>query len=238
MYAWPALSAAASLFFTAQTKRDMFQVQFITHFTDSISYSDSVRIALEGGCRWIQLRMKHATEAEIRETAGKVLPLCRQYGATLILDDHVELVRETGADGVHLGLTDMPVAEARKILPKGQYIIGGTANTLGDIRRHAASGADYIGCGPLRFTTTKDRDKLAPVIGVDGYRRIMEGMRLEGISLPVVGIGGVTAGDIPELAGTGLSGIALSGSILHAADPVQEMRRVMDIAASVTMERK
>ena len=112
-----------------------FQVQFITHFTETISYLDSVRIALEGGCRWIQLRMKHATEAEVRETAGKALPLCRQYGATLILDDHVELVRETGADGVHLGLTDMPVAEARKILPKEQYIIGGTANTLDDIRR-------------------------------------------------------------------------------------------------------
>ena len=120
-----------------------FQVQFITHFTETISYLDSVRIALEGGCRWIQLRMKHATEAEVRETAGKALPLCRQYGATLILDDHVELVRETGADGVHLGLTDMPVAEARKILPKEQYIIGGTANTLehnpaggGHRRRH------------------------------------------------------------------------------------------------------
>ena len=148
-----------------------FQVQFITHFTEHISYLYSARIALEGGCRWIQLRMKHATEAEVRETAGKVLALCRQYGATLILDDHAELVRETGADGVHLGLTDMPVAEARKILPKEQYIIGGTANTLDDIRLHARAGADYIGCGPLRFTTTKDKDKLAPVLAGGGHRR-------------------------------------------------------------------
>ena len=204
-----------------------FQVQFITHFTETISYLDSVRIALEGGCRWIQLRMKHATEAEVRETAGKALPLCRQYGATLILDDHVELVRETGADGVHLGLTDMPVAEARKILPKEQYIIGGTANTLDDI---------YIGCGPLRFTTTKDKDKLAPVLGIDGYRRLMDGMRREGLALPVVGIGGVTAEDMPALAEAGLSGIALSGSILRAEDPVAEMRKVMDIAASIASD--
>ena len=89
-----------------------FQVQFITHFTETISYLDSVRIALEGGCRWIQLRMKDAPEDEVRVAAGKALSLCRQYGATLILDDRVELVRETGADGVHLGLTDMPVTEA------------------------------------------------------------------------------------------------------------------------------
>ena len=82
-----------------------FQVQFITHFTETVSYLDSVRIALEGGCRWIQLRMKDAPEDEVRAAAGKVLPLCRQYGAVLILDDRVELVRECGADGVHLGLT-------------------------------------------------------------------------------------------------------------------------------------
>ena len=139
---------------------------------EAVSYLDSVRIALEGGCRWIQLRMKDAPEDEVRAAAGKALPLCRQYGATLILDDRVELVRETGADGVHLGLTDMPVAEARRILPRGQYIIGGTANTLEDIRMHAASGADYIGCGPFRFTTTKDPARLAPTLGLEGYRSL------------------------------------------------------------------
>ncbi|HIZ86189.1 MAG TPA: thiamine phosphate synthase [Candidatus Coprenecus stercoravium] len=210
-----------------------FQVQFISHFTDSISYLDSIRIALEGGCRWIQLRMKHASPEQVRSTAAQALPLCRRYGAVLILDDHVELVRETGADGVHLGLTDMPVAEARKLLPGGQFIIGGTANTLADIRLHAASGADYIGCGPLRFTTTKDKDKLAPVLGIEGYRSVIDGMRRESLTLPVVGIGGVTAEDIPALAATGLSGIALSGSILRAPDPVAEMRRVINIANSI-----
>lgn len=211
----------------------MFQVQFITHFTETISYLDSVHIALEGGCRWIQLRMKHAPRNEVRAAASEARKLCRQYGAVLILDDHVELVRECLADGVHLGLTDMPVAEARGILPRGQYIIGGTANTLDEIRQHAASGADYIGCGPLRFTTTKDRDKLAPTLGTDGYRAIMEGMCREGLKLPVVGIGGVTAEDIPVLADIGLSGIALSGSILHAEDPVAEMHRVTDIASRI-----
>ena len=208
-----------------------FQVQFITHFTETVSYLDSVRIALEGGCRWIQLRMKDAPEDEVRAAAGKALPLCRQYGAVLILDDRVELVRECGADG-----TDMPVAEARRILPRGQYIIGGTANTLEDIRLHASGGADYIGCGPFRFTTTKDPARLAPTLGLEGYRSLMDGMRREGLALPVVGIGGVTAEDMPALAEAGLSGIALSGSILRAEDPVAEMRGVMDIAASIASD--
>ena len=122
------------------------------------------------------------------------------------------------------------------ILPRGQFIIGGTANTLEDIRLHASGGADYIGCGPFRFTTTKDPARLAPTLGLEGYRSLMDGMRREGLALPVVGIGGVTAEDIPALAEAGLSGIALSGSILRAEDPVAEMRRVMEIAASIALD--
>ena len=77
----------------------MFDVQFITHFTASISYPDSARIALEGGCHWVQLRMKNASEEELKTTAMHVQELCRQYGATFIIDDHVDLVKEIGADG-------------------------------------------------------------------------------------------------------------------------------------------
>ena len=138
----------------------MFDVQFITHFTASISYPDSARIALEGGCRWVQLRMKDVSEEELKNTAMHVQELCRQYGATFIIDDRVDLVKEIGADGVHLGKLDMPIKEARKMLGKG-FIIGGTANTFADIRQHVADGADYIGCGPFRFTTTKQ--KLSPI---------------------------------------------------------------------------
>lgn len=209
----------------------MFQIQFISHFAPGITYSDSVRIALEGGCRWIQLRMKHASDEEFETVAQTAVRLCREYGATLIVDDRVDMVGRTGADGVHLGMNDMPVSEARKILGPGK-IIGGTANTYDNIRFHAASGADYIGCGPFRHTDTKE--KLAPILGLDGYGRILSEMRRDGLSLPVVGIGGVTAEDIPALAAAGLSGIALSGSVLRAADPVSEMRRVMDAASALS----
>ena len=208
----------------------MYQVQFITHFTDSISYLESARIALQGGCRWIQLRMKDATEDEAERVARQVSSLCRQFGATFIVDDRVALAKRIGADGVHLGKQDMPVDEARHLLGNS-VIIGGTANTFDDVVHLHKAGADYIGCGPFRYTTTKQR--LAPILGLEGYRSITRQMGEAGIRLPIVGIGGVTADDMPALKEAGLTGIALSGGILRAADPVAEMRRVMQVAAGL-----
>ena len=204
----------------------MLPLQFITHHTERHSYLDSARMALEGGCKWIQLRMKDASERELRDTAARVQELCLEHEATFIIDDHVDLVKELRADGVHLGLNDMPIAEARQRLGEA-YIIGATANTIDDIRRHHRDGADYIGCGPFRFTTTKAR--LSPVLGLEGYRDIVRQMRAEGIDLPVVAIGGITYDDIPEVMATGVQGIALSGAILQAADPVAETRRILQI---------
>lgn len=173
-----------------------FKLQFITHFTDTYSYLDSARMALEGGCRWVQLRMKHASDEETETVAVEVQKLCHTYGATFLIDDRVELVRKLKADGVHLGKNDMPIAEARKILGR-DFLIGGTANTFDDVRAHYEAGADYIGCGPFRFTTTKE--KLSPILGLEGYRSIVQQMKAEGIHLPIVAIGGITLDDIPAI---------------------------------------
>lgn len=200
-------------------------LQYISHFTPQISYAEGIRMALEGGCRWIQLRMKDAPAEEIIACADEVLPLCRRHGAKFLLDDHVELVRRLGADGVHLGKNDIPVDEARKILGP-DIIIGGTANTIEDIIRLHKQGADYIGCGPFRFTTTKKN--LSPILGLDGYKSIVLKMKELGIDLPIVAIGGITVEDIPAVMGTGVSGIALSGAILGAPDPVEMTTRIIE----------
>ena len=196
-------------------------VQFITHYTERYSHLDSVRIALEGGCRWIQLRMKEASPEDILPIAKEALNLCRKYDATFIIDDCVELAKQIGADGVHLGKNDMPIAEARKILGK-DFIIGGTANTFEDVQMLHQAGADYIGCGPFRFTTTKKN--LSPIIGLEGYQQIISQMKENNISLPLVAIGGITKEDLPSLMQTGISGVALSGSILRAENPIEEMK--------------
>lgn len=200
-------------------------IQFITHSNTRYDYVEGARLALEGGCRWIQLRMKDAQEVEFLLAAKQIEAMCKEYGATFILDDHVEWVGITGADGVHLGKNDMPVDEARNQLGANR-IIGGTANTFEDVERLWRQGANYIGCGPYRFTTTKKN--LSPVLGLDGYRHIISKMKAHDINLPVVAIGGILQPDIKDVMATGVSGIAVSGAILNAENPVEEMKRFID----------
>lgn len=200
-------------------------IQFITHSNTRYDYVEGARLALEGGCRWIQLRMKDAQEVDFLLAAKQIGAMCKEYGATFILDDHVEWVGITGADGVHLGKNDMPVDEARNQLGANR-IIGGTANTFEDVERLWCQGANYIGCGPYRFTTTKKN--LSPVLGLDGYRHIISQMKAHDINLPVVAIGGILQPDIKDVMATGVSGIAVSGAILNAENPVEEMKRFID----------
>ena len=201
-------------------------IQFISHSNERCSYLDRIRLALEGGCKWVQLRMKDAPDEQVAQLGVQARGLCDRYGAKLILDDRVELVAKTGADGVHLGKNDMPIAQAREILGPGK-IIGGTANTFEDIVAHWKSGADYIGCGPFRFTTTKKN--LSPILGLEGYRDIVARMKDAGITLPLVAIGGITAEDIPAILETGVDGIAVSGTVLRAEDPEAEMAKLIEL---------
>ena len=204
-----------------------YRVQFITHYNERYSYVDSARIALEGGCRWIQLRMKEASEQLMEETALIIQQMCKDCGATFIIDDNVALVKKINADGVHLGKNDMPVAEARKMLGD-KFIIGGTVNTFDDILQHLQVGApDYFGCGPFRFTSTKKN--LAPVLGCEGYKCIISKMRENNIAIPLIAIGGIDQDDIAQLIGCGVNGIALSSSILNAQNPIDEMNEIMTI---------
>lgn len=167
-----------------------------------------------------------APEDWLKEVALEAQQMCREAGATFIVDDHVELVKEIHADGVHLGKKDMPISEARKILGP-DYIIGGTANTFEDVMAHWQGGADYIGCGPFRFTTTKQG--LSPILGLEGYRDITQRMKAAGIDIPIVAIGGITKDDIPAIMQTGVTGIALSGTVLNASDPAREMKNLIEI---------
>lgn len=201
-------------------------IQYISNKNDRYSHLQGIQLALEGGCRWIQLRMKDCSDDEIIPVAKKVKELCRQYDSTFVIDDNVQIAKLLDLDGVHLGKNDMPVKSARDILGSNK-IIGGTANTFEDVKRLYEDGADYIGCGPFRFTTTKKN--LSPILGLEGYRSITAKMKAEGIDIPIVAIGGITAADIKDVMQTGVTGIALSGTVLNAENPTEEMKQIINI---------
>lgn len=201
-----------------------FGLQFITHGATVDEVVAGAEAAVAGGCRWVQLRMKDAPRQSLVQAGRRIRRLCSD-GRIFIVDDHVELVEELGADGVHLGRNDMPVDRARAILGPDR-IIGATANTAAHILEAAAAGADYIGLGPFRFTTTKKN--LSPVLGAGGYRGILGEVRAAGVTLPVVAIGGITAADVATVMDAGADGVAVSGAILSAADPVEATRIIMN----------
>jgi thiamine-phosphate pyrophosphorylase len=195
--------------------------------TDGASAEEIIlqsQAAIRGGCRWIQVRMKEAPDEEVRTVVEALRPLCLATKTTLLLDDRVELVKTLQVDGVHLGKEDMSPAEARRILGE-QAIIGATANTLDDVVRLSKLPINYLGIGPFRFTQTKKR--LAPTLGLAGYQEIIDGMSFYGISLPVVAIGGITVEDVTEILATGVSGIAISGAIVHTPSPEEATRRFL-----------
>ncbi|MBT2562556.1 thiamine phosphate synthase [Pedobacter sp. ISL-64] len=187
-------------------------LQYISQAPRTGTHIDAIEQVLQAGGKWIQLRIKNQAEAEILPFAKAAQALCEKYGAKLIINDFPHLAKAVNSYGVHLGLQDMPISEARKIISKHQ-IIGGTANTFEHILQRVAEGADYIGLGPFRFTRTKEN--LSPVVGLAGYHKLMETVRKAGINTPIIAIGGIEAADIPAILETGIYGIAISAALTN-----------------------
>ncbi|AOW09120.1 thiamine phosphate synthase [Flavobacterium gilvum] len=178
----------------------------------------NIHQALDNGCDWIQMRFKHQKPKKTFALAEAIKFLCEEYLANFIINDNVHLAKQINADGVHLGLSDMVVTEARAILGRTK-IIGATANTFEDIIHQTENGCDYIGLGPFQFTKTKS--KLSPILGLEGYRSIIAQMKQAQIETPVYAIGGITLGDVNALMNTGIHGIAVSGIITKSDDKLE-----------------
>lgn len=209
-------------------------LQFITHPSDKMTILEEIENAVNGGCKWIQLRMKHATREEIVEVATKAKDICKEHECILVIDDYVDLAKELALDGVHLGKTDMDPTEARKFLGE-EFIIGVTANTFDDIEAVRHLDIDYIGLGPFRFTQTKE--KLSPVLGLDGYKEIIARKKASSISLPIVAIGGIKYDDIEDIMSTGVDGIAVSGSLINAEDMTSETNKMIALLEKIVEQR-
>jgi len=193
----------------------MNKLQYISQGETLDHQLNGIKTVLDGGCKWIQLRFKNATLTDVHNLGLRVKKLCEAYDATFILNDHVRIAINLDADGVHLGLTDAPVKEARELLGYHK-IIGGTANTWEDVCNRIEEKVDYIGLGPLRFTKTKE--KLSPILGLEGFQNILSQKISVGNTTPIYAIGGVTAEDIPALLMCGVYGVAVSSTLLTGTD--------------------
>ncbi len=185
------------------------------------NFSDAEQ-ACRGGAGWIQLRIKNKAYEEWKAIARETKKVCEQYGTKLIINDSVQLAKEIGAAGVHLGKEDMSPAEARIILGD-QFIIGGTANTWEDIKRLTTLRIDYIGLGPFRYTQTKTN--LSPLLGIKGYDALMKNCRVESVTTPMIAIGGIQKEDIHSVLATGVFGIAVSSAITNSGNIKKETFR-------------
>lgn len=199
------------------------KIQYISQGRTEADQLRHIRSALDAGVTWIQLRFKDGTAADVYALAEKVRLYCHEYKATFIVNDWLHVAHATDADGVHLGLADSPVEQARVLLGRGK-LIGGTANTLAEVRQRIAEACDYIGLGPYRFTSTKE--KLSPVLGISGYRKIVASVSSD--IIPIYAIGGITAEDVEDLKATGVYGICISGAITNAADRLQLVKTLYE----------
>ena len=203
-----------------QTKRchPLGRSMFVTHATTTAETLLQTDLVLRHGLAdVIELRMKNVPWETFLATARETLALCRGYGVPLLINDRVDIALIIGADGVHLGQGDMSPVEARRLLGV-HALIGLTCNTATDLASARTLPIDYVGIGPFRFTTTKQ--KLAPILGLEGYRAL----QLYAYPLPAYAIGSVRPDDIPDLYALGLYGVAMSSSLIHAARTAQDDR--------------
>lgn len=188
--------------------------------------AEVVEEVILGGATMVQLREKDKTPDEILASAREIAPVCKKYGVPFIMNDSIELARAAGADGVHLGQSDVPGDNVRELA--GDLILGLSANTVESAKRAQALGADYLGVGAVFGTTTKhDARHLSP----KALREITSA-----VDVPVVAIGGISADNILQLTGCGMQGAAVVSALFAQEDPRLAARDLRDKAERMRQE--
>ena len=194
------------------------------HWLHGRSLYSVVKESLDGGATFLQLREKSLDDAAFLSEAKELQALCRSYRVPFIVNDNVDIALAVDADGVHVGQHDMAAGDVRARLGRDK-ILGVSAQTVEQAKRAEAQGADYLGVGAVFPTGTKDD---AAPLSHDTLRAICEA-----VSIPVVAIGGITLENLPQLAGSGISGIAVVSAIYAAADIPAATRSLKDAARAI-----
>jgi thiamine-phosphate pyrophosphorylase len=180
------------------------------------SHIELTRLAIAGGADTIQFRQKSGSTREMIEIARQMKRLCKDAGVAFIVNDRIDVAIAAEADGVHLGQDDFPIPLAREMLGESR-IIGGSAATMDEARVCLSEGAEYVGFGPVYFTTSKE--DAGPVSGIDILKQVVEA-----IPLPIIAIGSVSAENTPQVMDAGAHGIAVISAVCCQEDPEQATR--------------
>lgn len=203
----------------------MEKLQYISQGFTKAEQELNIRKALDNGIKWIQVRWKNTPENEFIRLCEISKKLCADNQSVCIINDYVQIAKDIDADGIHLGLTDTSIEIARQILGKNK-IIGGTANSISDVLQRMNESCDYIGLGPLRFTSTKEQ--LSPILGFEGYQKIIQTLKEKSLEIPkIFAIGGVVLEDIQLLQQIEIYGVAVSGQITNQPSITKEFKTVL-----------
>lgn len=188
---------------------------------------EQVESALKGGITCLQLREKELDEASFLAEAIEIKKLCEKYHVPFIINDNVNVAIKCGADGVHVGQSDMEVSEVRKLVGDNM-IIGVSAHTVQEAKLAEAGGADYLGVGAIYQTTTKQD---ATYVSLNELKRICNSVKI-----PVVAIGGMDRNTISKLSGTGVDGVAIVSAIFAADDIEQECKKLLRLSKDMVTD--
>ncbi|PKH52732.1 thiamine phosphate synthase [Tenacibaculum sp. Bg11-29] len=197
------------------------KLQYITQGKTAQEHLDNIQNSCASGAEWVQLRLKGFDPKTILETAKQAREITMHFQTRLIINDYYKVAKEVKADGVHLGEKDACPLKVRDYLGKF-YSIGGTANTLEDCKKLLDKKVDYIGLGPFQFTETKKN--LSPVLGVEGYKKIVEELETE---TPIIAIGGITLDDVAGIVHAGVYGVAVSGAITNDFTSIPVFHKIL-----------
>jgi len=196
-------------------KKFIEKLQFITHDIPQLTHIEQAQFACEAGAKWVQYRCLTKDDETLLKDIHPIAEICDDWGATLIVTNHIHLNRKADIQGFHIEDMDADFIALRAQLGE-DITIGGSSNTVEGLIRLAAEGADYAGCGPFSITTTKPNN--SPLLGLAGYTTIVSVLKEKGIDLPVLAVGGIKLDDVTALMETGIFGIAASSAINQAPD--------------------
>ena len=208
-----------------KTEADRFKLYAVTDrswLKEGETLASVLEEMLAAGVTMVQLREKKLDDDSFLKEACKIRELCRRYGVPLIINDRPDIAKKAGADGVHVGLSDMGIEKAREYLGGG-FIIGGSAHNVGEAMAAQAAGADYIGCGAVFGSSTKTD---ASDLSIEELRAICSA-----VTIPAVAIGGIRLDNVHRLAGTGIAGVAVISGLFAAENKKEAVRNVLNQAA-------